>query len=125
MPQEAIKRLIAALEADAGLKTKVLSARSAEEAARIAVEAGYDVTVEELIGFAGSGGASSDTEMTDAELAGASGGIGLPMMIDLKGIGIRLTPSLPGLDRTFAAECGLTKCEGLSNYGCKPGGTDG
>lgn len=119
MAQDALSRLISALDTDAALRAKIQMARTPAEAAKIAAESGFPVTVDEIMRLAEPAKASSEAEMSDAELAGASGGvIGLSTPLNLKGIGIRPpTPSQPGLGGILAGDCNITSCSGLSGLG--------
>ncbi len=70
MSQEQLDALLAKLKDDASLQERLQAATSATEAAEIVEQAGFEVTIEELLAHR----ASSAGELSDAELEGVAGG---------------------------------------------------
>ena len=78
MSKETAKKLIAELQENEELKAKIAGITDPAEMVKKAVEAGYDVTLEEMIGaereFRAETAEKSD-ELTAGELEGAAGGM--------------------------------------------------
>ncbi len=71
MLEDQLTALIAKLKVDAGLQEKLKGAEDLDAAVALAVEAGFDVSKEDWLRYK----ANQLLELSDEELAGATGGV--------------------------------------------------
>ena len=88
MSEEQLKAFLEKVKADTNLQEKLKAADDAEAVAAIAKEAGFSISVDDLI-KAQSELSEEERELSEEELKGAAGGIGLQHHNDLTPGGYR------------------------------------
>ena len=90
MSEEQLSALLAKLKEDAGLSEKLQGASDLDGAVELAKEAGFDVSKADWLRYQ----ANKTLELSDQELEGVTGGLGLFAVCTGTGISVKI-PCLP------------------------------